>query len=110
MMGKMASIESNDSQAHAVLQDIAKRAMLKRGLLPDFSAKAMAELGKIQAPSAIDGVKARDLRDLSWASIDNDDSRDLDQLTAAFAISDDNVKILVAFARRNQEKFFILKI
>ena len=97
-MGKMASIESNDSQAHAVLQDIAKRAMLKRGLLPDFSAKAIAELGKIQAPSAIDGVKARDLRDLSWASIDNDDSRDLDQLTAAVAISDDNVKILVAVA------------
>jgi ribonuclease R len=67
-------------------------------LLPDFSAKAIAELGKIRVSSAIDGVKARDLRDLSWASIDNDDSRDLDRLTAAVAISDDNVKIRVAVA------------
>jgi len=40
----------------------------------------------------------RDLRDFLWASIDNDDSRDLDQLTVAESISGDEVKILVAIA------------
>ena len=40
----------------------------------------------------------RDLRDLLWASIDNDDSRDLDQLTVAEAMPGDKVKILVAVA------------
>ena len=40
----------------------------------------------------------RDLTDLLWASIDNDDSRDLDQLTVAEALPGDKVKIRVAVA------------
>jgi exoribonuclease-2 len=40
----------------------------------------------------------RDMRDLLWASIDNDDSRDLDQLTVAEAMPADKVKILIAIA------------
>lgn len=89
---------SNDNQDRAILQDIAKRAMLDRGLLPNFSAEALAELDKIQSPSAIESVKARDLRDLPWSSIDNDDSRDLDQLTVAEAMPGDKTKISVAVA------------
>jgi exoribonuclease-2 len=46
----------------------------------------------------MNGEPARDLRDLLWASIDNDDSRDLDQLTLAEAMPGDKVKILVALA------------
>ncbi|MCX5902391.1 MAG: ribonuclease catalytic domain-containing protein, partial [Proteobacteria bacterium] len=42
--------------------------------------------------------QVRDLRDLLWASIDNDDSRDLDQLTVAEAMPGDKIKILVAVA------------
>ena len=73
--------------------------MLDRGLLPDFSAAALAELGRIQGPAvAKSGDPVRDLRDLLWASIDNDDSLDLDQLTVAEAMPRDNVKILVAIA------------
>ncbi len=86
-----------DTHARPILQDIAKRAMLERGLLPDFSAEALAELDKIRAP-ATDGINVQDLRDLPWASIDNDDSRDLDQLTVAVAMPGDMVKILVAVA------------
>ncbi len=91
-------MNTNDNQARSILQDIAKRAMLGRGLLPDFSAKALAELNKIQAPATTNDVLVRDLRDLLWASIDNDDSRDLDQLTVAVAMPGDKVKILVAVA------------
>ncbi|MGE5894479.1 MAG: RNB domain-containing ribonuclease [bacterium] len=72
--------------------------MLQRGLLPDFSSEVLAELGRIQAPAAINSAQVRDLRGLLWASIDNDDSRDLDQLTVAEAMPGDKVKILVAVA------------
>ena len=88
----------NDHQHRAILQDIAQRAMLERGLLPDFSAQALAELGKIQSPATMTGTPVRDLTDLLWSSIDNDDSRDLDQLTVAEAMPGDKVKILVAVA------------
>ncbi|HTZ18551.1 MAG TPA: RNB domain-containing ribonuclease [Dissulfurispiraceae bacterium] len=87
-----------DRQHRALLQRIAHRAMVQRGLLPDFSSEALAELGKIQAPASIGGEQVRDLSGLLWASIDNDDSRDLDQLTVAEAMPGDKVKILVAVA------------
>jgi VacB/RNase II family 3'-5' exoribonuclease len=97
-------MNAKDKQHRALLQSIAQRVMLERGLLPDFSAEALAELGRIQAPAAMndepvrDPFGIRDLRDLVWASIDNDDSRDLDQLTVAEAMPGDKVKILVAVA------------
>ena len=91
-------MNAHDKQHRAILQNIAQRAMLERGLLPGFSAEAIAELGRIQAPAAMNGEPVRDLGDLLWASIDNDDSRDLDQLTVAEAMPGDNVKILVAVA------------
>ena len=78
--------------------------MLERGLLPDFSTEVLAELGRLQVPTiTADGpsdspLGIRDMRNLLWASIDNDESRDLDQLTVAEAISTDKVKILVAIA------------
>jgi VacB/RNase II family 3'-5' exoribonuclease len=91
-------MQSDDKQHRAILQRIARRAMLQRGLLPDFSSEALAELEKIQAPASMEGEQVRDLRDLLWASIDNDDSRDLDQLTVAEAMQGDKLKILVAVA------------
>ena len=88
----------NASGQRATLQRIARRAMTERGLLPDFSPAALAELDRIPAaPARTDGA-AKDLRDLPWASIDNDDSRDLDQLTVAQTLPDGAVKILVAVA------------
>ena len=72
-------MNTNDKQQRAILRRIARRAMLERGLLPDFSAEALTELAGIPASAATDGEQVRDLRDLLWASNDNDDSRDLDQ-------------------------------
>ena len=87
-----------DKQHRAILQRIARRAMLERGLFPEFSIEALSELAGIQGPATMDGEQVRDRRELLWASIDNDDSRDLDQLTVAEAMPNDQVKILVAVA------------
>ena len=80
------------------LKNIARRAMVERGLLPDFSAAAMAELARIEAAATDRDSDIRDLTELLWASIDNDDSRDLDQLTVAEPGAGRSVKILVAIA------------
>ena len=83
----------------SILQDIAKRAMLLRGLRPEFSRECISELEKIQAPAKPDSAAAaRDLRHMLWASIDNDDSEDLDQLTVAEAMPEGKTRILVAIA------------
>ncbi len=100
----MSQTQHTDQQHRAILQGLAHRAMIERGLLPDFSAEALAELDRIQAPAAMNGEpdgkehRVRDLRDLLWASIDNDDSLDLDQLTVAEALPGDTAKVLVAVA------------
>ena len=80
------------------LQHIARRAMLDRGLLPEFSKQALAQLDGIVKPAASSDSAIRDLSGLLWASIDNDDSQDLDQLSVAEDSGGGRVKILVAVA------------
>ena len=80
------------------LMAIARRVMVERDLLPDFSSAVMAEVARSQAAPANGAPKMRDLRGLLWCSIDNDDSRDLDQLTFAESIGGGVVRILVAVA------------
>jgi exoribonuclease-2 len=72
--------------------------MVQRGLLPDFSPAVIAEADRITHAAVASGADARDLRHLPWASIDNDDSRDLDQLSVAETSPDGAVKVLVAIA------------
>jgi exoribonuclease R len=91
-------MNTSEKQHRAILQRIAERAMIEKGLLPDFSVEALAELARVRAPATTDDEQVRDLRDFLWASIDNDDSLDLDQLTVAEAMPGDRVKILVAVA------------
>ena len=78
---------------------IAHRAMQERGLLPDFSPAALAEAAAM-GPPPLDAAEPglRDLRSLPWVSIDNDDSRDLDQLSVARALADGKLEVLVAVA------------
>ena len=80
------------------LQSIAHEAMLQRGLLPDFSPAVLAQTSHITQAAVASGTTIRDLRDLHWVSIDNDDSRDLDQLSVAESMASGAVKILVAIA------------
>src|SRR5262245_22323053 len=83
------------------LDGIARRAMLERGLQPDFSHAAIAETRAIARAAVPKDPATRDLRELLWCSIDNDDSRDLDQLTVAAPPDNGNggaPRILVAIA------------
>ena len=82
----------------SILRGIARRAMLERGLAPDFPPQALAELDAILGPATRAEGSTRDLRDLPWCSIDNDDSRDLDQLSLAEAAPGGAAKVLVAIA------------
>ena len=80
------------------LKRIAHQAMLDRGLLPEFSAAALDQAAAIDRPATGSDTAIRDLSGLLWASIDNDDSRDLDQLSVAQPLSGGEVRILVAVA------------
>ena len=80
------------------LRSIAHEVMLQRGLLPEFSPAVIAQTNRITQAAAVSGAAIRDLRGLLWASIDNDDSRDLDQLSVAEPLANGAVKILVAIA------------
>ncbi len=86
------------STSRGQLLSIARRAMIARGLQPDFPAAALAEASAIRGAATEVGPAIRDLRGRLWASIDNDDSRDLDQLSVAEPLAGGAVKILVAVA------------
>jgi VacB/RNase II family 3'-5' exoribonuclease len=72
--------------------------MQARGLLPEFSAEALRQTQTITQAAMPGTGEVRDQRELLWCSIDNDDSRDLDQLSVAQPLSGGPVRILVAIA------------
>ena len=78
------------------LGNLARQVMIERGFEPDFPADAIRQVAALSGPAA-DGA-VRDLRALAWASIDNDDSRDLDQLTVAEELPGGAVRVLVVIA------------
>ncbi len=80
------------------LADLAVVAMRERGLEPEFPKPVIEQLKTIDGPSAEDGAGIIDMTGLLWCSIDNDDSRDLDQLTVSETLPDGSVKIMVAIA------------
>ena len=80
----------------ALLQQLARDAMRERGFEPDFPSAAATQAQHATAATA-SPVPRRDLRALLWCSIDNDDSRDLDQLSVAETRGADT-GILIAIA------------
>jgi VacB/RNase II family 3'-5' exoribonuclease len=71
--------------------------MQDNGFLTDFSPEVTAQLANITEKQVSISGPVRDLRNLLWCSIDNDDSEDLDQLSVAEATTK-GVKILVSIA------------
>jgi len=82
----------------AELRAIAEQAMRERGLEPEIPPDAAAEASSLRAAPSAPEEPVRDLRQLLWCSIDNDDSRDLDQLSVAEPAANGDVKVLVAIA------------
>jgi len=80
------------------LHAAAHQAMLDNGFIPDVPAAVTAEVAAAVEPNGAMAVGVRDLRDLPWSSIDNDSSRDLDQLEIAEKLPDGTVRVRVAIA------------
>ena len=102
--GRNASGSGSGSSRHdrADLKRIARKAMAEKGLEPDFSRDALSELAALKGPapvaSSAPGPGIRDLREKLWISIDNDDSRDLDQLTVSDPLPGGGSRVYVAIA------------
>lgn len=83
--------------AKETLTTLAKQIMRKRGLQPDFPENVTKELSEINLPAKWP-ADTIDLRSLLWCSIDNDDSRDLDQLTYGEKNPDNTFQLWIAIA------------
>jgi exoribonuclease-2 len=86
--------------SHVDLQAIAKEVMRQNGFEPDFPPGVEQQLTQLRAhpPAIAAGADVRDLRNLLWSSIDNDTSRDLDQIEVAERLPNGDVKVLVGIA------------
>lgn len=81
------------------LEARARRAMLDAGFKPDFPADVLAEIQVLRNQTQSNPARsAIDLRHLLWSSIDNDSSRDLDQVEYAEKLADDTIRLLVGIA------------
>lgn len=89
------------SNSHDInLQAAARQSMVEHGFHPDFSNEVQGQLAAIQAhPLSMNAAPdVRDLRQLLWSSIDNDTSRDLDQIEIAKELTDGAVRVQIAIA------------
>jgi exoribonuclease-2 len=90
---------SSGQPFHFNLVAAAHASMLENGFQPDFPAGAVAEVAAIQAhPELPAAPGAQDLRNLLWSSIDNDTSKDLDQIEWAEQLPDGRIRVLVGVA------------
>jgi VacB/RNase II family 3'-5' exoribonuclease len=85
---------------HIDLQAVAKEVMRQRGFNPDFPPAVQQQLIDLRAhpPQIAAGKDIRDLRNLLWSSIDNDTSRDLDQIEVAERQPNGGAKVLIGIA------------
>jgi exoribonuclease II len=90
----------NANTSHVDLQAAAREIMRLHGFQPDFEPAVQQQLAalRVQPPATTAGPSVRDLRNLLWSSIDNDTSRDLDQIEVAQQLPNDDVKIMVGIA------------
>lgn len=90
---------NNPHPSHFDLQAAARQIMIENGFEPDFPPEARQQLAQVQSqPPQAPPAGVRDLRHLLWSSIDNDTSRDLDQIEYAEKLPDGTTKIMVGIA------------
>ena len=77
----------------------AHQAMLDEGFTPDMPPDVVAQVQQLEtSANSAPAANAKDLRNLLWSSIDNDESRDLDQIEAAEPLPDGSIRVLVGIA------------
>jgi VacB/RNase II family 3'-5' exoribonuclease len=91
---------SNPRPPSINLQAIALQVMAAHGFQPDFPPEAQKQLADISAhpPKLVPSDNVQDLRSLLWSSIDNDTSKDLDQIEVAERLPNGDVKVMVGIA------------
>jgi len=91
---------SDANPSHLDLQATAKQVMERYGFEPEFPPQVPQQLANLKThpPQIAVSKDVRDLRNLLWSSIDNDTSRDLDQIEAAERVSNGDVKVMVGIA------------
>jgi VacB/RNase II family 3'-5' exoribonuclease len=79
---------------------MARQIMLAAGFEPNFLPATQQQLAEIAAhpPQLTPSAKVPDLRNLLWSSIDNDTSKDLDQIEVAERLPNGDIKILIGIA------------
>jgi VacB/RNase II family 3'-5' exoribonuclease len=89
----------SNQPVHFNLVAAAHASMIEHGFQPDFPQGTDTQLAAIEAhPELLDAPGARDLRGLLWSSIDNDTSKDLDQIEWAEQLKDGRIRVLVGVA------------
>jgi exoribonuclease R len=76
----------------------ARRSMTERGFTPDYPPQVLQELAALQADPPKTNPAAEDLQHLLWSSIDNDTSRDLDQIEYSEMLPDGHTRVLIGVA------------
>ena len=86
--------------SHIDLQAVAKEVMRQHGFEPDFPPAVQQQLADLRAhpPLIAAGGEVRDLRNRLWSSIDNDTSRDLDQIEVAERLPNGDARVLIGIA------------
>src|SRR5919107_517633 len=80
------------------LHAIARRAVEEAGFEPDFPADVKREVSELKDVSVAPGSDVRDMRHLLWSSIDNRESRDLDQVEYAERLADGAIRLYIGIA------------
>jgi exoribonuclease-2 len=90
---------SSSQPFHFNLVTAAHASMIEHGFQPDFPAGTDTQLAAIEAhPETPGGADFQDLRSLLWSSIDNDTSKDLDQIEWAEQLPDGRIRVLIGVA------------
>lgn len=90
----------NDQSAQIDLESVARKVMVEHGFTPDFPPAVQQQVAALKShlPFPAPGSNFRDMRHLLWSSIDNDTSKDLDQVEVSEQLTNGDVRVLVGIA------------
>lgn len=84
----------------ADLRERAREIAVENGFVSDFSPEVQTEVAHLEHRNgdAVHTADVRDLRTLLWSSIDNRESRDLDQVEYCERLADDSIRLRLGVA------------